>query len=516
MPNIEVTATAAVQPGVNGLKQLQSELGKTAVDAQKTDSSLAKMGSGLKSIAANSGIANTSLSSLGSTLLSGGVALGVSVVITGLIALGKELVSISKEQQRFNDVIDGAKSAYVKATLEVDKMRDAFAKAESGIITKESALKLYNSTVGKTIGQTNDLDIAEKNFLANADNYIKFTFLKAAANIALGKAAEAAFDAEAARFKTPERGILEGYVSREELKRRRIASALKEQAQFQAIYNNLIAEANKFSFAGIAQAEKEEKVIKKKTKAVKEYREEIERINPRVFSFLQDADPTRTTGQGVPVPVLVRPEFEIDPGAEQRIGEGLQDFLKRIKLEALVEDFNQRVAAAVEDIAENTAIGIGDAIGNALAGGQNVVPNLFGGLMENVGTQIQELGKFLIKSAITVEVAKKAFSKLLANPVAAVAVGIGLVALGALLKAQASKQFQGFASGGTVGESGFYNVGERGQERIFLPQGTKVQPNNEVMAYGGGGQVFIPAVTLSGSDLVISFNRASAQMGRNN
>jgi len=49
-----------------------------------------------------------------------------------------------------------------------------------------------------------------------------------------------------------------------------------------------------------------------------------------------------------------------------------------------------------------------------------------------------------------------------------------------------------------------------------LTKGSSVQPNNELNAYGGGQMVFIPDITLRGTDLVIAFNRASDAMGRNN
>jgi hypothetical protein len=42
----------------------------------------------------------------------------------------------------------------------------------------------------------------------------------------------------------------------------------------------------------------------------------------------------------------------------------------------------------------------------------------------------------------------------------------------------------GFALGGGVDQSGFYDVGEMGRERVWLPKGSQVQPNNQM---GGGG-----------------------------
>jgi len=128
------------------------------------------------------------------------------------------------------------------------------------------------------------------------------------------------------------------------------------------------------------------------------------------------------------------------------------------------------------------------------------------------------LGKYLVKIGIEMLSAKKAIETLGLTPQGAIIAGIGLQILGSFLRAAATKKTNqvGFASGGTVGESGFYNVGERGQERIFLPQGAKVQPNNEFMAYGGSGPSERLVASISATDLVILLQRGQQQMGRNN
>lgn len=499
------------------IKNLQSELAKaggvTQNFANQTTAANAKVGTSFATMSSAAKTAGTAISGLGSTLLSGGLALGISAAIAGLIALGRALLDISAAQKRFNEVIDGAKSAYVKATLEVDKMRSAFDKAKSGIISKEEALKLYNSTIGRTIGQTNSLDIAEKNFIANAENYIKYTLYKAAAQVALGKAAEAAFKAEAAMMQTQKRGILEGYISQEGLKARRQREALKEQAEFQKIYNDLILKANAFGFKGIEQQKEEVKVIQQKIDKQKEY----VRVLPAPWkgAFLGPEVPKMTIKPDVTIVPNVK-EVVITPEETDRVLSKMFSYLTGEALKEAAEEFSEMVATTIETTMEGTAFNIGDAIGRALGGEKNVIPNLFGGLMQSVGQQVQDLGKFLIKSAITVKIAKEAFQKLLANPIAAIAVGIGLVALGALLKAQAAKQYEGFASGTTgVMQGGFYDVGERGRERVFLPQGSKVQPANEVQAYGGGGVMLQPSIHYEGTGFRIMLNRVDAQMSRN-
>ena len=159
-----------------------------------------------------------------------------------------------------------------------------------------------------------------------------------------------------------------------------------------------------------------------------------------------------------------------------------------------------------------------DSVGDALAGGKDVVPRLFDNLIKGIGGQIKELGKYLVKMGLEMLVAKNAIKKLGLTPQGAIIAGIALQVLGAFLTAAANKKANnvGFASGVRSFGGGFATVGERGPERIFLPQGSSVQPNNEINAYGSGQMVFIPDVRLQGADLVIAFNRASQQMGRNN
>lgn len=499
------------------IKNLQSELAKaggvTQNFANQATAANAKVGASFATMGAASKTAGAAISGLGSTLLSGGLALGISAAIAGLIALGRALLDISAAQRRFNEVIDGAKSAYVKATLEVDKMRSAFDKARSGIISKEDALKLYNNTIGKTIGQTNNLDIAEKNFIANAENYIKYTLYKAAAQVALGKAAEAAFKAEAAMMQTQKRGILEGYISQEGLKARRQKEALKEQAEFQKIYNDLILKANAFGFKGIEQQEKEVKVIQKKIDKQKEYVRTLPA--PWKGAFLGPDAPTMTIKPDVTIVPNVK-EVIITPEAEKAVFDGLQKMFDAEKLENFQMAATEAINAAISNIVTDSIGSMAEAVGNAIAGGKDALPNLFDNLIRGIGNQIKELGKYLVKIGAQMLIAKQAVEKIGLSPQAAIIAGVGLQVLAGALQAAFNKKLQGFASGTTgVMQGGFYDVGERGRERVFLPQGSKVQPANEVQAYGGGGVMLQPSIHYEGTGFRIMLNRVDAQMSRN-
>lgn len=504
------------------IKDLQSKLaqagGVTQDFANKATAANTKVGSSFKQMASQAVSAGVGISSLGATLLSGGLALGVSAAIAGLIALGKSIFDVTKEQQRFSDVLEGAKSAYVKATLEVDNMRDTFDKARSGVISKEKALQIYNSTIGRTIGQTNDLEIAEKNFIANAENYIKFTLLKSAANIALGKAAEAAFKAEQERLEGPKKAtFLErfsmsryGGLSQEELMQNRINKALKEKSSFQAIYNSLLAQANAMGFKGIDQVEEETNARVKLNKV------KFEPIDTEHYDHI-------FVEKIAPVPlkfspkVIVTPKITVpdDPALAQQVIDGIANMLKQAEFEKAFEEFETGVNARLKSIAVTAIAGFGEAIGLMLAG-EGGLPDLFGGLIRDLGAQVKELGVYLIQTGLKMEAAKKALALLIKNPILQVVAGIALVALGTLLQASVRKKNPGFASGTRNFGGGFATVGERGPERVFLPQGSSVQPNNEVNAYGGGGLVLQPSIHYEGTGFRIMLNRVDEQMGRNN
>lgn len=215
-------------------------------------------------------------------------------------------------------------------------------------------------------------------------------------------------------------------------------------------------------------------------------------------------------------PVVVRPKFKIEPELLDLDGDKIRADLKKKEedIKNLVDQFAANIESAIEDTVIDIADTFGDALGKSLAGEEIDVPNLFGKLIGNVGQQIQELGKFLIRVGITMESAKEALLALFNNPVALVVSGVALVVLGAVLKAQVQKQYKGFATGVRNFAGGTAMVGERGPELITLPRGSNVIPNGQVNAMGGQ-QVFIAENVIRGTDIVTIFTRASAYNSRN-
>ena len=84
--------------------------------------------------------------------------------------------------------VSGELSKVLEGVQNVENGFEAFRK---GTISRDEALKIYNETLGESLGYTNDLAIAEKNFIANKDLYIEAQQAKATANVLFAKSAEA-------------------------------------------------------------------------------------------------------------------------------------------------------------------------------------------------------------------------------------------------------------------------------------------------------------------------------------
>lgn len=95
-------------------------------------------------------------------------------------------------------------SDYSKAISSVNELKINIGLAKEGFLNKDDVLKTYNKTLGKTIGEVDNLDAAEKNIVKNGDAFIRMTLLKASAQLALEESAKAAFEAE----KTRQKGLL--------------------------------------------------------------------------------------------------------------------------------------------------------------------------------------------------------------------------------------------------------------------------------------------------------------------
>jgi hypothetical protein len=180
----------AVQTLANGVKGIANELTTKGTAANKAFAFV----QGLVAVSLD----KTAAAGKRATAALGLIGIAVTVVGAILIALSqldKKLSETAQRQKEFNDIMEASKDAYVDASTEVSTLRNEIELAKQGLISKTDVVKHYNESIGKTTGQVKNLDQAEKELAKNAEAYIQFTLLKAAANIALAKAAEQAFEA---------------------------------------------------------------------------------------------------------------------------------------------------------------------------------------------------------------------------------------------------------------------------------------------------------------------------------
>lgn len=146
----------------------------------------------------------------------------------------------------------------------------------------------------------------------------------------------------------------------------------------------------------------------------------------------------------------------------------------------IADVFNNAFNKAIEQIGEEAVGTLGEIIGTALAGGNagDVLKSFVGVFAD----QLITLGKIAIQTGLAMKGLKEALKTL--NPGAAIAVGVGLIAIGAAVKTSISK-IPKFAEGGLVTGKTLAVVGDNpsGKEAI-IPFEKMGQFLNQ---FGGGG-----------------------------
>lgn len=126
----------------------------------------------------------------------------ISVGITLLTVYGGKMIDlvsnyikgksgIDSFNESFKITNEAISSSKVKdLTVQYNELLINIGLAKQGFISKESTLNQYNNTIGKTLGITDDINVAENLMIRNADAYIQITIQKSIAQIALQKATE--------------------------------------------------------------------------------------------------------------------------------------------------------------------------------------------------------------------------------------------------------------------------------------------------------------------------------------
>lgn len=154
---------------------------------------------------------------------------------------------------------------------------------------------------------------------------------------------------------------------------------------------------------------------------------------------------------------------------------------------------------------EDSLSAVGEGIGNAVAGGG--IKQFFSGILQVIGSGLKQLGQYVIAASALIAKVKAALNLAFAgNPIAGIAVGVGLVALGSILQ----KSIPKFAEGGIVNKPTLGIFGEAGPEVVM--------PLDKLKGLLGGltgSNVNLNGdFKISGNDLVLALNRTQRTQGR--
>lgn len=146
------------------------------------------------------GAGNALKAMVGGLMGPAGLGLALGVVSSLVVKFGDDigeffatLTSGGPELQATNKAFAESKDAFTKAYVEMQKLGESFESFHSGTKSKKEVLDEYNKTLGKVYGTTNNLDEAERLYVSNSEAYVKAAMYRAAAQVALQKAAEQAF-----------------------------------------------------------------------------------------------------------------------------------------------------------------------------------------------------------------------------------------------------------------------------------------------------------------------------------
>jgi len=181
-----------------------------------------------------------------------------------------------------------------------------------------------------------------------------------------------------------------------------------------------------------------------------------------------------------------------------------------------VLEYAAKIQKVFDGIAESAAqlksdifIALGKGLGDALSSGGNVLQGALEGILHIMGKFLTQLGEAAILSS-TLAIAIKNIFK---SPIGGLVSGIAAVAIGTVLS---NIKLPAFAGGVENFSGGVALVGERGPELVNLPRGSDVIPNHRLGGIGGMQPIVMIADTrISGSDIVVSYRRASQTNSRN-
>ena len=439
---------------------------------------------------ASTGSTGSALTALKSALLGpAGLGLALGVVSSLIVSFGDKLFSAKASMNSYQKVVSEAKDEFVKMFAALSQGQNNIDLVRRGLVSQQSALEQYNSSIGKVAGSANTWAEAEQKIINQGDAVVEVTLKKAAANIAYAKAGEAAFKLQELQYTQKQFEANEGSLPavaraafRQKIKES-LASATREISKFKEMANNLLAEAGTITKNnGLLFAPE----IKTKASKVTVKPDKFEIDRPAIGS-VQIELPS----------VLVK--LKVDRSVTQKgiddISKELNRTLPTIDIPATprlpkntgAEKLTEQLLE-LKEIAENVGESIADVFGNAFEAmikGEDVIKSIGEGLRG----LIIDIGKAIIKLVVM-----KTISSIVPG-------------LGALIPFR--------ASGGAVSGGSPYVVGERGPE-LFIPASTgRIEPNGRGSFGQGGIMINLSGQFVQrGSDLIATISQVQQSQRR--
>lgn len=453
-----------------------------------------------------------------------GVALGVvsSLVVAfgdDISAFFTKLTSGNESLAKSNEAFHEAKKAYVEAYVEMQNLGDAFESFHNGTMTKKQVLEKYNETLGKIYGTTKDVNEAESLYVTNAPKYVQAALYKAAAQIALAKAAEESFKQQEAQVNPKAFGGFDlnqfiGMTALSKLVGTSVATmnealgsenAIKNGKKQEKIYldiadafNKMVEETNqsakKSSLFGL-----DDNKPKKDTQFlnyVKEYRKELD----KQFNTIKEGFGNKKAEQYVDsfISPKAKTPTQLTEASNQFYQETLKDNQARqasILLTKEQTEANLQLADTLSTYASNAFMNLWASMEQGMSIGQ-ALGNLF-----------MDLAKQIAAAAIKAAVFQAILAAVSGGGSAA-----ATASTGGFMKL--FKGFLGLASGGVVTKPTLAMVGEGNESEAVMPLSklsgmlnTTFNAGAMSSTNGNGGQF-----VLKGNDLVLALQRSNTNL----
>jgi len=304
---------------LNGFQAFEGALGLVGVESEDLQKTLLKVQSAMALSQGLQGVmeAKDSFKQLGAvvgdafrgmTTASKAFALtGIGLLITGVGLLIANFVKLKETffkvnqgtaalKETLGDYRKGAQEA-IQATTEVG---NSFEMARKGVISKEEALHVYNTTLGDTFGKAKNLNEAEDLYNKKTKAYIEATALRAQAQALLGKAAEAqaealtaGLDAELSAAQNVKVALVmntQGVEAGAKLTKKYLEENAKESKKLAEERAKILTEESKRILLRAETIEKENKIISKSEKETNDYLTEQRKAAAEKAKELRDKE----------------------------------------------------------------------------------------------------------------------------------------------------------------------------------------------------------------------------------